>query len=336
MNPTVFLNYAREDTDAARQLCSDLRSLKRDVWFDKDSLLGGQRWLSAITEAIKNSSYFITLLSSNSVGKRGIVQKEIKEALKIVENLPEDEIFIIPVRLDECEPSYRLLRDIHWIDLFPDWEAGVRQIVKATAPKMGNPDDGDYRLPYTVALLDQLLSARAKEKPKSIPIPLLLRDVIEMVQGYAMERRIKINVTNTAGGIFVKGKMSELRLVLFNILHNAIRYSYTFKGDNFAWVKVVARVENKFITIEVENWGVPIKANEIDHIFKIGYRGSQAMKAEGLGSGLGLYTVKRILESFGGNIKVVSLPGRLSIKGDDLDQPYITSVTLKLPIYELA
>lgn len=313
-----------------------MRNLGRDVWFDKDSLLGGQRWLSAITEAIRNSSYFITLLSSNSVGKRGIVQKEIKEALKIVENLPEDEIFIIPVRLDECEPSYQLLRDIHWIDLFPDWEAGLKQIVKATSPKIGNPDEGDHALPYTVALLDQLLSARAKEEPKSIPISLLLHNVVGMVQEYAIERQIEINVTNTAGGVFVKGKISELRLILFNILHNAIKYSYTFKGDKFAWIEVVTGVDNKFITIDVENWGVPIKANEIDLIFKMGYRGHQAMKAERLGSGLGLYPVKIILESLGGNIKVASLPVRRAIKGDDLDQPYITRVTLKLPLYEPA
>jgi hypothetical protein len=42
-----------------------------DPWLDTQSLLGGQNWKIAIKDAIKNSRYFIPLLSSNSVEKVG-------------------------------------------------------------------------------------------------------------------------------------------------------------------------------------------------------------------------------------------------------------------------
>ena len=45
--------------------------------------------------------------------------------------LPEHQVFIIPVRLDKCEPKYSALREINWIDLFPDWRRGVTNLVRS-------------------------------------------------------------------------------------------------------------------------------------------------------------------------------------------------------------
>lgn len=126
---TVFLSYAHEDEDAASRLCKDLKQAGVDVWFDKESLLPGQRWKSAINRAIRECRYFLAVLSTKSVTKRGFVQKEIAEALDLLEEFPEHKIFIIPVRLDKCEPSHEKLRDIHRVDMFPEWEQGLTMIL---------------------------------------------------------------------------------------------------------------------------------------------------------------------------------------------------------------
>ncbi|MFA7422027.1 MAG: toll/interleukin-1 receptor domain-containing protein, partial [Melioribacteraceae bacterium] len=83
MNSRIFISYAKEDRLLAKRLSDELKINGRNVWFDEESLVGGQKWLIQITEAIKNSKYFIALLSNSAVSKRGIVQKEIKEAIKI-------------------------------------------------------------------------------------------------------------------------------------------------------------------------------------------------------------------------------------------------------------
>src|SRR5262245_23245681 len=112
-NNHVFISYAREDVKSARKICDDLENAGLDVWFDEQSLLPGQRWEAEIGRAIKSCSYFLALLSSNSVSKRGYVQNELKDALEVLDELPPSEIFIIPVRLDQSSPLHEKLSDLH-------------------------------------------------------------------------------------------------------------------------------------------------------------------------------------------------------------------------------
>ncbi|MFZ0513789.1 MAG: toll/interleukin-1 receptor domain-containing protein [Candidatus Nitrosopolaris sp.] len=128
---TVFLSYAREDSDAAKRLYEDLKNDGLSPWLDKESLLPGQNWEIEIRKAIKNSRYFIALLSSNSVDKRGFVQKEFKFALEVLDEVPESQIFVIPARLNECKIPYEKLRKYQYVDLFPSWEGGVQKILRS-------------------------------------------------------------------------------------------------------------------------------------------------------------------------------------------------------------
>ena len=125
---TVFISYAREDSNAAKRLHNDLRSAGLSPWLDKESLIAGQNWKIAINKAIKKSRYFIPIFSSISVAKRGYVQKEFRYALDVLDEFPESQIFVIPVRLDDCEIPYEKLKDIEYVDLFPDWGRGLQRI----------------------------------------------------------------------------------------------------------------------------------------------------------------------------------------------------------------
>jgi|RhiMetdeSRZDD1v2_1073273.scaffolds.fasta_scaffold348719_1 TIR domain-containing protein len=118
---TVFVSYAREDSDAALRLANDLRHLGEEPWLDRDSLLPGQHWPTAIAEAIRRAHFFIALMSPHSVEKRGFVQKELRIALAILDQTSPTQVFIIPVRLAECRPTHRALSELQWVDLFPDW-----------------------------------------------------------------------------------------------------------------------------------------------------------------------------------------------------------------------
>jgi len=130
--PKVFLNHAHEDADITRRLYEELTARGVDVWFDKESLLPGQTWRLEITKAIRVCSHFILIFSSNSVNKTGHVNVEIYEALKQVKRRPPGEVYIIPIRLDECEVNFLELADLQWVDLFPDdvWDKGVERILK--------------------------------------------------------------------------------------------------------------------------------------------------------------------------------------------------------------
>jgi hypothetical protein len=127
---TVFLSYAREDIKQARRLFNDLRKLGVAAWFDEEYLLPGQKWKVTIRQAIRDSRFFLALLSTNSLNKRGYVQKEVREAFDIMDEYPDSAIYLIPVRLENCSPSDDRLSNLHWVDMFPVWEEGLARILK--------------------------------------------------------------------------------------------------------------------------------------------------------------------------------------------------------------
>lgn len=128
--PKVFISYAKENLVAARRLYDELSQLGAKPWLDVENLLPGQSWKLAIEEAIKKSDFIIFLLSPESVNKRGFVQKELKYAIDVLDEFPVGDIYIIPVRLSECQPRHSRIRDLQWVDLFPDWGKAITKISK--------------------------------------------------------------------------------------------------------------------------------------------------------------------------------------------------------------
>ncbi|QTA83434.1 TIR domain-containing protein [Desulfonema limicola] len=126
----VFISHAKEDARIARKLNDDLESRGISTWFDEKDLLPGQNWKIVIRQAIKKSDFLIILLSEHSVTKRGFVQAEQKLAFDVMDEMPESDVFVIPIRISECEIPYGL-EDIHHVDLFPDYDAGLDKILRA-------------------------------------------------------------------------------------------------------------------------------------------------------------------------------------------------------------
>jgi hypothetical protein len=89
VRPLVFISYAREDNAPAERLYDALKLRGAVPWIDSRDLVAGENWKRAITLEIRRADYFIALLSSRSVNKRGYVQKELREALAILDEVPE-------------------------------------------------------------------------------------------------------------------------------------------------------------------------------------------------------------------------------------------------------
>ncbi|MBT3338051.1 MAG: SUMF1/EgtB/PvdO family nonheme iron enzyme [Anaerolineae bacterium] len=115
----VFLCHASEDKPAVRELYQRLNTEAWiDSWLDEESLLPGQDWDVEIYKATRDADAIIIALSERSVQKEGYVNKEIRRVLDIANEKPEGTIYIIPLRLDDCTPSFAQLRKLHWLDYF--------------------------------------------------------------------------------------------------------------------------------------------------------------------------------------------------------------------------
>ncbi len=124
----IFLSYAREDKEKVKSFYQQLSNAGFKPWMDTKDILPGERWKSSIQKAIRRSDFFLACLSANSVNKRGLIQKEIKDALDIWQEMLEGDIYLIPVRLEGCEVP-ETLHDFQWVNLFE--EGGWTRLVKA-------------------------------------------------------------------------------------------------------------------------------------------------------------------------------------------------------------
>jgi formylglycine-generating enzyme required for sulfatase activity len=128
----VFLCHASQDKPAVRELYTAL--IKEgwiNPWLDKAKILPGQDWEIVIEKAVEESDVVVVCLSNQSVTKEGYVQREIRYAYDIALEKPEETIFLIPLRLNECNVP-RKLRSFHWVDYFGvDKESSYSDLLEA-------------------------------------------------------------------------------------------------------------------------------------------------------------------------------------------------------------
>jgi hypothetical protein len=116
----IFLCHSSQDKPIVRELYQRLKAENWiDPWLDEEKLLPGQDWDLEIEKTVETADAVIVCLSNNSVTKEGYVQRELRFVLDIALEKPEGTIFIIPLRLDNCE-SPRRLRLWQYVDYFPE------------------------------------------------------------------------------------------------------------------------------------------------------------------------------------------------------------------------
>ncbi|HEX6033599.1 MAG TPA: toll/interleukin-1 receptor domain-containing protein [Anaerolineales bacterium] len=116
----IFLCHASQDKPVVRDLYKRLTAEDWiDPWLDEERLLPGQDWNLEIEKAVESSDAVIVCVSSTSVAKEGYVQKELRKVLDLALEKLEGAIFVLPVKLDDCDLP-RQLRDRQALNYFPE------------------------------------------------------------------------------------------------------------------------------------------------------------------------------------------------------------------------
>lgn len=127
--PRVFIAYVEEDLPFARKLYRAFEDNGFRPWLDKKKLMPGQNWPRAIETAIHTSDFFVACFSRRATSKRGSFHSELRYALFCAAKVPLDEIFLIPLRLDDCAVPNRISKQIQYLDLFPEWDSGLSRLI---------------------------------------------------------------------------------------------------------------------------------------------------------------------------------------------------------------
>jgi PAS domain S-box-containing protein len=155
-----------------------------------------------------------------------------------------------------------------------------------------------------------------------------IQEVVNIYQIYAFEKGISTEIS-VDPVLKISVSKNDFLKMLHNLVQNAVKYSYTRRGN------IRIRVEKfaKNIEIEIGNYGVGILPEEITSgdIFEYGYRGKLSFDWNRTGSGIGLSDALKIARKHGGNIWITSRPAA-DQKGDE-KIPYLTRVRVRLPRY---
>jgi hypothetical protein len=113
-----FLCYSKEKKTVVREFFQRLKNEGWiDPWFDEEDILPGERWQDTVINAVRGSNAVIVLLSNQALKNEGFFHKELNLALDTANEKPAGTIFIIPIRLEECEVPERLL-PYQYVDYF--------------------------------------------------------------------------------------------------------------------------------------------------------------------------------------------------------------------------
>ena len=157
----IFLCHASEDKPQVEEIYRRLRELGFRPWMDKMDLLPGQRWQQEIPRSLRASDFILIFFSQNSVMKRSYVQHEFKLALHILQEMPENLIHIIPVRLDDCTIPDQF-GFLHWCNLFED--DGFKRLVHAIHMGLSQRQQSAAGVPTQVRCTPSSRQKRARIK----------------------------------------------------------------------------------------------------------------------------------------------------------------------------
>lgn len=126
-----------------------------------------------------------------------------------------------------------------------------------------------------------------------------IRDVVALLDYEAKHNGITIDFQTSSPGITIKGFEPDFKMVLVNLILNAIKAI-----SNNGIIKIEQTHTVKYVTIKVTDNGHGISRDNLQRIFEPFY--SEGKDIRSGGTGLGLSIVKSIVEKFKGSIDVSS------------------------------
>ena len=208
----IFLSYARDDADAAKQLASCISEGGHEVWWDRH-LHGGSRFASEIDKALKDAEAVVVLWSPTSIDSAW-VQDEAAEG--------RDSGRLVPVSLASAKPPLGF-RQFQTIDLgkwdgagSPDALDDLLEAIARTCGTSARPG---------AAGKDEKASAAAKKRDSVCVLPFINMSG-EAEQEYFSDGISEDIITDLS-------KVSALSVVARNT-------AFTFKGQSLD-VKEVAK-----------------------------------------------------------------------------------------------
>jgi signal transduction histidine kinase len=120
-----------------------------------------------------------------------------------------------------------------------------------------------------------------------------------------IEKDLSVDADFEEDELLAKGDSDAIERVLYNLMHNAIKFTPAGRKIGVSTRKLKDRIE-----VTVRDSGVGIDQNELDHIWDRFYKSDKSRGRDKTGTGLGLAIVRNIINEHNQTISVESQPGQ--------------------------
>jgi len=204
-----------------------------------------------------------------------------------------------------------------------DLEETMGELASEETPALGalpRVENACHDLTRIEAILNEILD-HAKPldlRPRVVRIPELIESAVAVIAGELEQKRITVTRQFSDALPAIKADEGKLQQVFLSILKNALE---AMTPDGHIHLEAVPQRGPRSrheIAITIQNDGAPIPTEHIGKIFEPGFTTKAA------GTGLGLSSVKKIVEEHRGRISIASGPGQG------------TTVVIRLPAHAAA
>ncbi len=167
-------------------------------------------------------------------------------------------------------------------------------------------ESGEHLLRLINDILDlsKIEAGKMEVHKERFDIAKTIQDTVSMIGPQATKKKLSLTVDCSADIGAGEADPGMFRQVLLNLLSNAVKF--TPAGGE---VRVMAHREGYDLTIDVEDSGIGIAEEDLEHIFDEFFQVDGSYSRNYGGTGLGLALVRRMVEMLNGSISVRSRPG---------------------------
>ena len=156
--------------------------------------------------------------------------------------------------------------------------------------------------------LARIESAQQSFKIGPVAVEPIVRSCIDDYRNLAEAKKIHVAALAPEAPVRVKADDEGIRVILNNLIDNAIKYTPENGAVNVEW-----HSDGEMASIDVSDTGIGLSREDQPRVFERFYRVDKARSRELGGTGLGLSIVKHLAQAFGGSVEVQSEPGKGSV-----------------------
>ena len=167
---------------------------------------------------------------------------------------------------------------------------------KETLEKIYSVNDKVINLVHDLLDLAEIEEGKYLNNISSNNIGDLIQASLELNKEFIIKKKLYVQL-NKDDSIDMMVDKEKMNIVFNNVLDNAIRYT---KPGGKIIIDIIKR--SKEIEIRIRDTGIGIPSIQENRVFSKFFRGTNVMKIDTEGTGLGLYITKNIIEAHGGRI----------------------------------